>query len=70
MKRDRAFFIGVDPFDPVDAYAAPPFYVRPGRAEDDGLGPMDGRLVELQFSDKDIDRVREAYVDHVEAVDD
>jgi arylsulfatase A-like enzyme len=59
----------VDPFDPADAYAAPPFYVRPGRVEDDGLGPTDGRLVELQFSDKDIDRVREAYVGHVEAVD-
>ena len=35
----RSFFVGVDPFDPADAYAAPPFYVRPGRAEDDGLGP-------------------------------
>jgi hypothetical protein len=38
--------------------------------EEDGLGPTDGRLVELQFSDRDIDRVREAYVAHVEAVDD
>ena len=65
-----SFFVGVDPFDPADAYAAPPFYVRPGRVEDDGLGPTDGRMVELNFSDKDIDRVREAYVDHVEAVDD
>ncbi len=65
-----SFFVAVDPFDPVDAYAAPPFYVRPGRAEDDGLGPTDGRMVELQFSDDDIDRVREAYVAHVEAVDD
>jgi arylsulfatase A-like enzyme len=65
-----AFFVGVDPFDPADAYSAPPFYVRPGRVEDDGLGPTDGRLVELDFSDKDIDRVREAYVAHVEAVDD
>jgi len=70
VKRAASFFIGVDPFDPVDAYAAPPFYVRPGRAEDDGLGPTDGRLVELQFSEGDIDRVREAYVTHVEAVDD
>ncbi len=66
----QSFFVGVDPFDPADAYAAPPFYVRPGRAEDDGLGPTDGRMVELQFSDGDIDRVREAYVNHVEAVDD
>jgi arylsulfatase A-like enzyme len=70
VERAGSFFVGVDPFDPADAYAAPPFYVRPGRAEDDGLGPTDGRLVELQFSDRDIDRVREAYVDHVEAVDD
>jgi arylsulfatase A-like enzyme len=69
VKGVRSFFVGVDPFDPIDAYAAPPFYVRPGRAEDDGLGPTDGRLVALQFSDKDIDRVREAYVAHVEAVD-
>ena len=47
---------------PADAFDVPPFYVRPGRVEDDALGPTDGRIVELQFSDKDIDRVREAYV--------
>jgi len=70
VRRAPSFFVGVDPFDPADAYAAPPFYVRPGRVEDDGLGPTDGRLVSLQFSDSDIDRVREAYVNHVEAVDD
>jgi arylsulfatase A-like enzyme len=70
VKNARSFFVGVDPFDPADAYAAPPFYVRPGRVEDDGLGPTDGRMVELNFSDGDIDRVREAYVNHVEAVDD
>ncbi len=70
VKNARSFFVGVDPFDPVDAYNAPPFYVRPGRVEDDGLGPTDGRMVPLDFSDKDIDRVREAYVNHVEAVDD
>ncbi len=70
VKRAGSFFVAVDPFDPADAYAAPPFYVRPGRAEDDGLGPTDGRLVVVQFSDGDIDRVREAYASHVEAVDD
>jgi arylsulfatase A-like enzyme len=70
VKDAHSFFVGVDPFDPADAYAAPPFYVRPGRVEDDGLGPTDGRMVELNFSDGDIDRVREAYVNHVEAVDD
>ncbi len=64
------FFVGVDPFDPIDAYNAPPFYARSGRIEDDGLGATDGRMVELNFSDKDIDRVREAYVAHVESVDD
>jgi arylsulfatase A-like enzyme len=70
VKNARSFFVGVDPFAPADAYAAPPFYVRPGRVEDDGLGPTDGRMVELNFSDGDIDRVRAAYVNHVEAVDD
>ena len=70
VKDTRSFLVGVDPFDPDDAFNAPPFYVRPGRVEDDGLGPTDGRLVELNFSDKDIDRVREAYKNHVEAVDD
>jgi arylsulfatase A-like enzyme len=70
VERADSFFVGVDPFDPADAYAAPPFYVRPGRAADDGLGPTDGRMVELDFDDKDIDRVREAYIEHVEAVDD
>jgi arylsulfatase A-like enzyme len=70
VKDARSFLVGIDPFDPIDAYAAPPFYVRPGRIEDDGLGPTDGRMVSLDFSDKDIDRVREAYVNHVEAVDD
>jgi arylsulfatase A-like enzyme len=70
VKDARAFFVGVDPFDPIDAYAAPPFYVRPGRVEDDGLGPTDGRMVSLDFSDKDIDRVRDAYKAHVESVDD
>jgi arylsulfatase A-like enzyme len=70
VKDAKSFLVGVDPFDPIDAYAAPPFYVRPGRVEDDGLGPTDGRMVPLQFSDKDVDRVREAYVAHVEAVDD
>ena len=66
----EAFFVGIDPFDPIDAYAAPPFYVRPARVDDDGVGPTDGRMNELNFKDKDIDRVRGAYVDHVEAVDD
>ena len=70
VKDARSFLVGIDPFDPIDAYTAPPFYVRPGRVEDDGLGPTDGRMVSLDFSDKDIDRVREAYVGHVEAADD
>jgi len=70
VRNADAFLVGVDPFDPIDAYAAPPFYVRPGRADDDGVGPTDGRMVALDFDDDDIDRVRAAYVDHVEAVDD
>ena len=67
--RAGSFLVAVDPFDPIDAYAAPPFYVKPGRAEADGLGPTDGRLVELDFGDGVVERVREAYVKHVEAVD-
>jgi arylsulfatase A-like enzyme len=70
VKDARSFFVGVDPFDANDAFTAPPFYVRPARADDDGVGPTDGRMNELNFSDRDIDRVREAYVNHVEAVDD
>ena len=69
LERGAPFLVGVDPFDPVDAYAAPPFYAKPGRVEEDGLGPTDGRLVELNFGDGVVDRVREAYVKHVEAVD-
>ncbi len=69
LEGDESYFVGVDPFDPSDAYFAPPFYVKPGRAEADGLGPTDGRLVELNFGDREVDRVREAYVKHVEAVD-
>src|SRR5688572_10878403 len=41
VKSARSFLVGVDPFDPIDAFAAPPFYVRPGRVEDDGFGPTD-----------------------------
>jgi arylsulfatase A-like enzyme len=70
VKDARSFFVGVDPFDPNDAFHAPPFYVRPARVDDDGLGPTDGRMNELNFKNEDIDRVREAYVSHVEAVDD
>ena len=64
-----AFFVAVDPFDPVDAVEAPPIYVRPGEVESEGIGPMNGRLVELAFSDGQADDLRSAYRDHVEAVD-
>jgi arylsulfatase A-like enzyme len=70
VRNARSFLVGVDPFDPIDAYAAPPFYVRKGRVDDDGVGPTDGRMVPLDFSDDDIGRVRDAYRAHVEAVDD
>jgi arylsulfatase A-like enzyme len=69
LGRGGQFFVAVDPFDPRDAYQAPPVYVKPGEVEDEGIGPMDGRLVELRFSDGDVDRVREAYIEHVETVD-
>ena len=69
VKRALSFLIAVDPFDPADAYAAPPFYARPARVDDDGLGPTDGRLVALNFSDKDIDRVREVLLEVSDTVD-
>ncbi|MGH2763993.1 MAG: sulfatase-like hydrolase/transferase [Thermoleophilaceae bacterium] len=67
--RGLSGFLGIDPFDPVDAVEAPPIYVKPGEVEDEGIGPMDGRLAELRFSDGERDELRSAYRDHVEAVD-
>jgi hypothetical protein len=66
---DEPAFVAIDPFDTVDAVEAPPVYVRPGIVEHDGIGPMNGRLVELRFSDGATDDLRSAYRDHVEAVD-
>lgn len=63
-------FLAIDPFDPVDATEAPTIYVRPGEVEDEGIGPMDGRLEELKWTGGDVDSLREAYRGHVELVDD
>jgi arylsulfatase A-like enzyme len=68
--RDFSGFIGIDPFDPEDAVEAPPIYVKPGEVEDEGIGPMNDRLVEVRWSGGEIDELRSAYRDHVEAVDD
>ena len=67
---DGRFFLAIDPFDPAEAASAPPVYVRPREVEDEGLGPMNGRVVELNWSGDDEQRVRDAYKGHVEAVDD
>jgi hypothetical protein len=64
------FFLAIDPFDPLDAVVAPRVYVRPGEVEEEGIGPMNGRMVELNWSGDDERRVRDAYRKHVEAVDD
>jgi arylsulfatase A-like enzyme len=69
QRGEQPSFLAVDPFDPDDAYEAPPVYVRPGEVEREGIGPMNGRLVELDFGADDLDRVRERYVKHVETVD-
>jgi arylsulfatase A-like enzyme len=69
LPAERPFFLAVDAFDAQDAFQAPPVYVKPGEVEDEGIGPMDGRLVELRFGDGERDRVRERYVEHVETVD-
>jgi arylsulfatase A-like enzyme len=64
------YFLGVDPFDPVDATEAPPIYVTPHRVDQQGIGPMDGRLVEMKFKNGDLGPLRDAYRKHVELVDD
>ena len=61
------YFVAIDPFDPVDAEEAPPILVKPGEVDEEGIGPMDGRLVETRWDGAD--DLREAYRDHVEAVD-
>jgi len=66
----KRFFLAIDPFDPAEAANAPPVYVKPREVEDEGLGPMNDRLVELNWSGEDEQRVRDAYKRHVEAVDD
>jgi arylsulfatase A-like enzyme len=61
------YFVGIDPFDPVDAEEAPPIYVKPDEVDREGVGPMSGRLVELNFGD--VGELRDAYRKHVELVD-
>jgi arylsulfatase A-like enzyme len=63
------FFLAIDPFDPADAAAAPPIYVKPGEVDKEGVGPMNGRLVELKFGGGAVDELRDAYRKHVEHVD-
>ena len=70
LARETPFFLAIDPFDPADAAQAPFVYVKPGEVEEEGIGPMNGRLAELRWSGDDEDRVRDAYKKHVEAVDD
>jgi arylsulfatase A-like enzyme len=67
--RDFSGFVGIDPFDPVDAVEAPPIYIKPGEVEREGIGTMNERLVELDWSGDEVDDLRSAYRDHVEAVD-
>ncbi|MGH2798840.1 MAG: sulfatase-like hydrolase/transferase [Thermoleophilaceae bacterium] len=67
LSRGGSFFLGIDPFDLVDAFEAPPIYVQSGEVDDEGIGPMDGRLVEIRSVE--VDELRSAYRDHVEAVD-
>ena len=71
LKRRRGpWFLAIDPFDPVDATEAPPIYIKPGRVDQQGIGPMNGRLVELKFGRDDIGQLRDAYRKHVDLVDD
>ena len=53
LQGDSPFFLAIDPFDPIDAAVAPPVYAKPGEIEDEGLGPMDDRLVEVRWNGDD-----------------
>ena len=70
LRRESPFFLAVDPFDPTQAFQVPPVYVKPREVEQEGVGRMDGRLVQLDFGNDDVDRVRDRYLKHVEGVDD
>jgi arylsulfatase A-like enzyme len=70
LKGRDPFFLAIDPFDPVDAGEAPPIYIKPGRVDQQGIGPMNDRLVELKFGSDDIGELRDAYRKHVDQVDD
>ncbi|MEA2402332.1 MAG: hypothetical protein QOK00_2735 [Thermoleophilaceae bacterium] len=69
LKDGDPYFLAIDPFDPLDAREAPPIYIKPGRVDQQGIGPMDDRLVELKFGRDSIDELRAAYRKHVERVD-
>jgi arylsulfatase A-like enzyme len=69
LKGPDPFFLAIDPFDPVDAAQAPPIYVKPGEVDQEGIGPMNDRLVELKFGRDDIGELRDAYRKHVDNVD-
>jgi hypothetical protein len=69
LRGHNPYFLGIDPFDPVEATDAPPIYITPHRVEQQGIGPMDGRLVEMKFNSGDMSRLRAAYRKHVENVD-
>ncbi len=69
LQGNDPYFLAIDPFDPVDAAEAPPIYVKPGEVDKEGIGPMDGRLVEVKFGGGDIDELRDAYRRHVDRVD-
>jgi arylsulfatase A-like enzyme len=69
LKGNDPYFLAIDPFDPVDAAEAPPIYVKPGEVDKEGIGPMNGRLVELKFGTDDVGELRDAYRKHVDLVD-
>jgi arylsulfatase A-like enzyme len=69
LKDGDPYLLAIDPFDPIDATEAPPIYVKPGEVDEEGIGPMNDRLVELKFSGGDIDELRDAYRKHVDNVD-
>lgn len=73
LKRKQPFFLGLDAFDPVDAFALPRQYIRgAGPLHDDTSLPFDRRFVdqvEVDVDDGVVDEVRGRYAEEVTSVD-
>jgi arylsulfatase A-like enzyme len=80
LKDNQPFFLGVDAFDPHEAFDPPPVYMRkygdgPKGIERDGISPIQpfetpySWLVDLEVDDETVERVRELYAGEITYTD-